>query len=158
MTRQKFEQRKVVLRGQEQVERAIAVLRNVPLDPVKPLEMLVREEVMGRKPDQNALMWAGPLKDIAEQCWANQRQYSAEVWHEYFKALFLPDAYTPDLCKTEAYRKWDYDPGGDPVLVGSSTDLTIKGFAQYLEQIHAFGGQMGVEFHEAPPRGHAREK
>lgn len=152
MTRPKFEQRRMLLRGQEQVDRAIALLRTVPLDAGKPLEILVREEVKGRKLDQNALMWAGPLKDIAEQCWANQRQYSAEVWHEYFKAQFLPDAYDPELCKVESYRKWDYDPGGDPVLVGSSTDLTVKGFAQYLEQIQAFGGQMGVEFHEAPQR------
>ena len=153
MTRQKFEQRRLLLRGQEQVDRAIALLRTVPLDAAKPLEVLVREEVKGRKLDQNALMWAGPLKDIAEQCWAQQRQYSAEIWHEYFKAQFLPETYDPDLCKTEHYRKWDYDPGGAPALVGSSTDLTIKGFAQYLEQIHAFGAQMGVEFHEAPARG-----
>lgn len=153
MTRPKFEQRRLLLRGQEQVDRAIALLRNLPLDDKKPLEVVVREEVKGRKLDQNALMWAGPLKDIADQCWANQRQYSAEIWHEYFKGQFLPEAYDPDLCKTEHYRKWDYDPGGDPVLVGSTTDLTIKGMAQYITQIHAFGGQMGVEFHEAPQRG-----
>lgn len=153
MTREKFEQRKLLLRGQEQVDRAIALLRNVPLDAERPLEVLVREEVKARKLDQNARMWAGPLKDIAEQCWSDGRQYSAEIWHEYFKQQFLPDEFDPELCKDDAYRKWDFDPGGQPVLVGSSTDLTVKGFAQYMEQIHAFGGQMGVEFHEAPPRG-----
>jgi len=153
LTRPKFEQRRLLLRGQEQVDRAIALLRNVPLDAGKPLEVLVREEVKGRKLDQNALMWAGPLRDISEQCWSDGRQFRAEVWHEYFKAQFLPEQYDPDLCKTEHYRKWDYDPGGAPVLVGSTSDLTVKGFAQYLEQIHAFGAQMGVEFHEAPARG-----
>lgn len=153
MTRQKFEQRRLLLRSQEQVDRAIALLRTVPLDDRKPLEVLVREEVKARKLDQNARMWVGPLKDIAEQCWSGQRQYSAEIWHEYFKQQFLPEEYDPELCKDEAYRKWDFDPAGQPVLVGSSTDLTIKGFAQYMEKIHAFGGQMGVEFHEAPPRG-----
>ena len=93
-------------------------------------------------------MWAGPLKDIAEQVWVEKRQYSAEVWHDYFKAHFLPDAYDPELCKREDYRKWDRGPGGDPVMVASSKDLTIRGFAQYLDQIHAFGANMGVEFHE----------
>lgn len=153
MTRQKFEQRRLLLRGREQVDRAIAMLRTVPLDDKKPLEVLVREEVKARKPDQNALMWAGPLKDIAEQCWAEGRQYSDVIWHEFFKEQFLPEQYDPELCKSEQYRKWDYGPGGGRVLVGSTTDLTVKGFAQHLEQIHAFGGQMGVEFHEAPHRG-----
>ena len=153
MTRQKFEQRKLLLRGQEQVDRAIALLRTVQLDDKKPLEVLVREEVKARKLDQNALMWAGPLKDIAEQAWIEQRQHSAAVWHEFFKQQFLPDFYDPELCKDERYQKWTEGPGGDQVLVGSSTDLTIRGFAQYLEQIHAFGAQLGVEFHEAPPRG-----
>lgn len=154
MTRQKFEPRKLLLRGQEQVDRAIALLRTVPLDDKKPLEVLVREEVKARKPDQNSLMWAGPLKDIAEQAWIDGKQHSAAVWHEYFKQQFLPDFYDSEFCKDEKYQKWAEGPGGDQVLVGSSTDLTIKGFAQYLEQIHAFGASLGVEFHEAPPRGY----
>jgi hypothetical protein len=152
MKRPTFEQRRMLLRGQEQVDRAIALLSKVPLDTEKPLEFLVREEVKARKLDQNALMWVGPLKDISEQCWIEQRQHSDIVWHEYFKKQFLPESYDPELCKSETYLKWDYDPAGDPVLVGSSTDLTIKGFAQYLEQIYAFGAHMGVEFHEAPKR------
>jgi hypothetical protein len=146
-TRPKFEQRKILLRGAEQVERAVALLRNVPLDSLKPLELLIREEVRARKPDQNALMWAGPLRDIAEQCWVEGRQYSAEIWHQHFKAQLLPEEFDPDLCK-EGYQKWDHGPGGDRILVGSTTDLTIKGFSQYLEQLHAFGGSLGVEFHE----------
>lgn len=153
MTRPKFEQRRMLMRGQEQVDRAIALLRNLPLDEDKPLEVLVREEVKARKLDQNSLMWAGPLKDIAEQAWIEKRQHSAPVWHEYFKQQFLPDFYDPELCKDEGYQKWAEGPGGDQVLVGSSTDLTVRGFAQYLEQIHAFGAALGVEFHEAPPRG-----
>lgn len=152
MTRQKFEQRRVLLRAEEQVERAIAVLRNAPLDPLKPLEFLVREEVKARKPDQNALMWAGPLKDIAEQVWVERRQYSADVWNEHLKELYLPEEFDPELCK-EGYEKWGFTPSGKRALTGSSKDLTIKGFAQYLDQIHAFGGNHGVEFHEPPQRG-----
>ncbi|MGK5049908.1 recombination protein NinB [Janthinobacterium sp. GB4P2] len=153
MKREKFEQRRIRLVGAQQLATALALLPHLPLDADKPLELLIREEVKGRKLDQNALMWAGPLRDIAEQCWIEGRQHSAEVWHEYFKAQFLPEQFDLDLCKSEKYQKWDFGPGGDRVLVASSTDLTIKGFAQYLDQIHAFGGQMGVEFHEAPQRG-----
>jgi hypothetical protein len=149
--RPKFEQRKIRLIGAEQLERAIAVLRNVPLDADKPLEFLVREEVKQRKPDANALMWAGPLRDLSQQAWLDGRQFSAEVWHEFCKKEFLAEEFDPELC-LEGYRKWDIDPAGERVLVGSTTQLTVKGMSQYITQLHALGGGLGVEFHE-PPRG-----
>jgi len=101
--------------------------------------------VKARKPDQNALMWVGPLKDIAEQAWVNGRQFSDEVWHHHFKTLYLPEVFDAELCK-EGYRKWDWSPSGAKVLVGSTTELTVRGFAQYLEQVYAEGAGMGVEF------------
>ena len=151
--RPKFTQRKIRLVGPVQLATAMALLPNLPLDQANPLELVIREEVKARKPDQNALYWAGPLKDISDQCWIGGKQYTSEVWADYFKRLFLPDEYDAELCKDETYIKWSYGPDGEPVLVGSSTDLTIKGFAQYLEQIHAFGANLGVQFHEAPQRG-----
>jgi hypothetical protein len=149
MKRQKFEQRKILLRAELQRQGAIALINNLPLDADKPLEIVVREEVKGRKLDQNALMWVGPLADIAEQAWVEGRQFSAEVWHEHFKRAYLPEEIDPELCK-EGYRKWDYTPAGERVLVGSTTDLTVKGFAQYLTQVEADGANMGVQFHVNP--------
>ena len=149
--RPKFEQRKIRLIGETQRETALALLRNLPLDPVRPLEVLFREEPKMRKLDQNAAMWAGPLRDIAEQAWVSGRQFSAEVWHETYKREFLPEEFDPELCK-EGYRKWDYTPKGDRVLVGSSTQLTVRGFAQYLEQVIADGANRGVMFTEKPGR------
>ncbi len=97
-------------------------------------------------------MWVGPLKDISEQCYVEGRSYSVLIWNEHFKGLYLPEEYDPELCKKETYKKWDYKPDGARILVGSSTELTIKGFAQYLTEIYAFGGNLGVEFHESPQR------
>jgi hypothetical protein len=144
-----FETRRIVLRGAEQQERALALLQHVPLDSDSPLEMVVREEVKPRKKSQNDLMWSGPLADIAAQAWVNGRQFSDVTWHEHFKRLYLPEDFDAELCK-EGYRKWDYTPHGDKVLVGSTTQLTVKGFAQYLEQVYADGANMGVEFHANP--------
>lgn len=148
-TRPKFEQRKFRLVGELQLRTVMALLPNLPLDAAKPLEIVIREEVKARKLDQNALMWAGPLKDIAEQAWVEGRQFSDLVWHEHFKKLYLPEQFDAELCK-EGYRKWDFTPAGDKVLVGSTTDLTVKGFAEYLEQVYADGANMGVEFHANP--------
>lgn len=142
----KFDARRFVLAGEEQRRNAIALLSNVPLG----LEVLIREQVKQRGLDANALMWAGPLKDIAEQAYVGGRRYSAEVWHEQFKAEFLPEDDATDLCELVKdpikWKKWDYTPNGDRVLIGSTTDLTKKGFSQYLEQIHAYGSLLGVQF------------
>jgi hypothetical protein len=127
-------------------DRAIAAIQNAPIDPLRPLQVLVREEVKQRKPDQNALMWSGPLADIAAQAWIGGRQYSADVWHEHFKREHLPEEYDPELCK-EGYRKWDFTPGGERILVGSTTQLTVRGFARYLTQVESDGAGMGVTFH-----------
>lgn len=153
MKREPFTQVRVLLAGQSQLNYAMAHLQRAPLDPRRPLELLIREEQRQRKPDQNALMWSGPLSDIAEQAWADGRQYSAEIWHEYFKKNFLPEEFDPELTK-DGYVKWDYGPDGERVLIGSTGQLTVRGFSQHLEQIHAFGAQLGVRFHEPPQARH----
>ena len=95
-------------------------------------------------------MWAGPMVDIAEQGYVDGRTFTAEVWHEHFKREYLPEEYDPTLCK-EGYRKWDYTPKGERVLVGSTTDLTVRGFALYLQQIEAYARiELGVQFHASP--------
>ena len=142
----------MLLREAEQVERAISMIRNAPLDAKRPLELVLREEVKARKPDQNALMFAGPIRDIADQAWLDGKQFSGEVWHEYMKRQFLPDQFDAELCM-EGYVKWESDPGGDPVLVGSTKKLTVHGFSLHLEQVFAFGASLGVQFHESPQRG-----
>lgn len=148
--RQEYPARKIRLVGEMQREAAVAAIRNAPIDAESPVECLLREEVKARKPDQNSLMWAGPLKDIAEQGYLNGRTFSAEVWHEHFKREYLPEEFDPALCK-EGYRKWDYTPKGERVLVGSTTQLTVRGFALYMKAVEAFAQvELGVQFHANP--------
>jgi hypothetical protein len=132
-----------------QREQALALVRNLPLDDKKPLELVVAEHKPPRKPDQNALYHAGPLKDCAEQIWLEGKQYSSDVLHEYFKRQFLPEEYTEDEC-LKGYSKWSFDPSGERVLVGSTTKLTVRGFSIFLEQVLAFGASFGVQFHASP--------
>jgi len=134
-----------LLVGASQQAAVQAFVGNLPLDADEPLEVVVRERQKPRKMSQNALMWVGPLADIAEQAWVLGQRFPAESWHEQFKRDFLPEEFDPELC-LEGYRKWDYTPRGERVLVGSTTDLTVKGMAQYLTQVEAAGAQLGVEF------------
>lgn len=127
------------------MQQAHTILNCVPLDPDKPIEFILREEQKQRKLDQNALMWVNQLADISAQAYIEGRTYSAKVWHEHFKELYLPEEHEDGITK-EGYRKYDYTPGGKRVLVGSTTQLTVRGFALYLTQIDAFGASLGVMF------------
>jgi hypothetical protein len=96
-------------------------------------------------------MWAGPLKDIERDAWFRGRQYRAEIWHEHFKEVFLPDETDPDFDPShvvDGYRKWDMNPwNGNRQLVGSTTQLTDKGMRIYLLQIEAEAAtEYGVTF------------
>lgn len=147
--RQPIKPRPFLLRDERVRETLIAAIRNLPLDQVQPLEVVIREQIKGRRPDANARMWAGPLKDIADQAWIEGRQHSAEVWAAYFKRELLPEEFDPAMCK-EGYEKWAYDPGGERILIGSTTQLTVKGFAEYVTAIEAFGASLGVLFTASP--------
>jgi hypothetical protein len=144
--REKYQTRQILLGNGMTKETAKSLIDNCPLDPVKPLEFILREAVKPRKADQNALMWSGPLADIAQQAWVQGRTFSAETWHEHFKREFLPESHIEGMTK-EGYQKWDITPSGERVLIGSTTDLTVRGFSEYLEQIHAYGASLGVRFH-----------
>ena len=109
MTRPKFKTRIIRLVGETQRETAIAMLNNLPLDAEHPLEIVAREEVKVRKQSANDAMWAGALKDIAEQAWLNKRQYSAEVWHEHFKREYLPEDDDPDIAARDKFRPGQED-------------------------------------------------
>ncbi len=159
VSRPAFKTRTIRLVGEQQAEVAYAALRHAPIDPERPLEMILREEKKTRRPDANAAMWAGPLRDIAEQAWVKGRRYSAETWHEFYKREYLPDVDDPeiDLLVRDGYRKWDTDPGGERVLIGSTTQLTVRGMAIYMQQVEAHGANLGVQFHVAPGKYEGRE-
>lgn len=133
---------------------AFAALSNIPIDPVRPVELIFREEKKTRKPSQNEAMWAGPLRDIAEQAWVDGRQFQIETWHEYFKEKYLPEDDDPELetLARDGYRKWDIDPDGNRQLIGSTTQLLIRGMALYMQQVEAHGASLGVVFHAPPSR------
>jgi len=154
MKREKYPVRKIRLVGNIQRETAISILENAPLDTIKPLEFILREEVKPRRQTQNDLMWACQLKCISEQAYVQGRTYADKVWHEMLKEMFLPDTFQSPEHQAEmvkdGYRKYDTRPDGKRVLVGSTTELTIKGFAIYLQQVEAYGAQLGVIYSANP--------
>lgn len=153
LDRPKFIERKILIDGETRRDLAVNALLNLPIYADEPLECVIRERVKGRKLDQNSLMWVNQLKCIAEQAWSNGHQYSAEIWHEYFKKENLPDPDDPEFDIThvkDGYTKFAIAPDGSRVLIGSTTQLTVKGFAIYLQKMEATGAICGVQFSENP--------
>jgi hypothetical protein len=149
-----FQKRTIYLREEKQRETLLALVQNLPLDDARPLQITIEEYRPTRKLSQQAYLFAGPLRDIAEQAWIDGKQFSADVLHEFLKRELLPEEFDPEFCKDD-YQKWRYDPKGNRILVGSTTGLTVKGFARYTEQVIAFGAALGVSFTERSEHGNA---
>lgn len=150
MDRQKFQRRPFLLRDEAVRDNLIRVIQNLPLDADHPLEIVIDERRPTRRLSQQAYLFAGPLKDIAEQAWVDGKQFDITTWAEFLKRELLPEEFDPEYCK-DSYVKWRYDPSGNRILTGSTTELTVKGMANYITGVLAFGGNLGVQFTERAP-------
>lgn len=90
-----------------------------------------------RTTKQNARYWGkGILFQIAEQAVSNGKMYSAEVWHELFKRMFLG---VDELLNGDVIGK-------------SSKDLSTSDFAAFSDQVEAYAiTDLGVTFYELRP-------
>ncbi len=94
---------------------------------------------------QQKLMWAA-TRDISEQIWPEGVKYKTYIWHHYLKREYLPEDDQENIREltVPGYRKWQYDD--KQILSGSTTQLTVKGMAEYTEQLIQFGIENGVNF------------
>ena len=142
--RDKFNSRSILLRSQQQVDTLLYLIPNLPLDPDKPLEVLIREQVKQRGLDQNGLYWKR-VGEIANQAWFQGRQYSKDVWHEYAVKHILPEEITTK--DGEIRSKWVDCPDGSQTVI-STTQLSKGTFAAFTEEVEVFGAGLGVHFTE----------
>lgn len=142
-------ERVIILTNPAVQSNAVMVIRNLPTD--SSMEIAIRPRKKVRSNSQNSLFWAARLRDISDQAWIDGKQYSAEIWHEYFKKKHLPEGDEPnisELVKDPAkYHKWAWLPDGSISLAGSTTQLTTKGMMLYMTQVEAFcATELGVQF------------
>ena len=143
-----FKQKVIKLLAEAQKVHALSLLNNVPVGVN--LEVVIREATKKRNNDQNSL-YRHVVSQISDQVWVNKRQYEPDLWHIYFKNLFLPDEisepYIHELVtKPETYKKWKYLPNDKQELVGSTTELTTYGFSQFMEKVYVFASEHHVIF------------
>lgn len=107
------------------------------------LRCVVSEYKATRSTEANAYMWAGILEPTAQQAYVAGQRYTAEVWHEHAKELFLPE------INARGQEKWYYPPElPNPKmaallqppqkqrrLVMSTSHLNTAEMALYLDQV-----------------------
>lgn len=139
-----FQTRTILLRSEKQRDLAHILIDTVPLDDEKPLEVVIGERHEKRSVLQNRMMWAELDRIARRVAHTTGIGYTASSWHIFFNQEFLPEEYEEGITK-RGYVKWEYLPNGNRICIGSTTELTKKGFNEYMEQIHAYVAGLGVE-------------
>ena len=125
---------------------------DVSVSPVMEVEICLFSKP--RTDEQNKLMWSGLLADFSTQGILFGRQFSTMVWHEHLKEKFLPEQYKKGITKKN-YIKWIEMPNGQLKLIGSTKDLTTKGFGCYLETLYHYGAyELEIKFRASPGQGY----
>lgn len=98
----------------------------------KPLKVIITSEEKPRHSQQNKYYWGVVLAQFAEQAWANHKQFSAEVWHEYLAQKYCPhtEFVLPD--QTILTRR------------KSTSEFSVSEFAEYVAKCQAYGAELGV--------------
>ena len=88
-----------------------------------------------RTSEQNALLWAHAYPPIAQKLSeVNNQIITKEMAHYVCKDKFLPPVMVPR--KDGTFKRY----------VGSTARLGKKAFGDYLEQVYAFGVELGVYY------------
>ena len=83
---------------------------------------------------QNRLYWA-ILSDISEQV-VPGKSYEPSVWHEYLRALFLPE------------RVMELPDGSIKMLEPSTAELNLAAFSEYVDKVTKWAIEHDVKLTE----------
>lgn len=100
-----------------------------------PLRIIVTEDEKKRNTEQNKRLWGYLYKTIAEQAWVDGKQFSKDVWHEFFARQF-------GVCEEMIL------PDGEIITRRkSTTEMTVGEFAQFMTDIEVYAAtELGVEW------------
>lgn len=103
----------------------------------EPLHIIVTNAAKRRNAEQNKRYWRGVLQQIAEQVWIDGKPFDKKNWHEFYAEKF---GYFEEIDMPDGTRK---------LRRRSTTEYTVKEFAEYMTKIEADAAQeYGVMFQE----------
>jgi len=109
---------------------AHALIQGLMREAATGYELVLRPLKSKRSIDQNRRYWA-LLRELSAVAWIDGRQFSDQVWHEYFrKALIGCDEI--------------HMPDGTTELRGiSTTTLSVEQFGDYMTRIEQWAAEQG---------------
>ena len=130
-------------------DNATKQVQNLPCDGS--IEICIRPITKTRSASANARHWAAVMKDLSEQAYVDGKRFSVDIWHEFLKAKFLPSPECEDIAllvkNPEKYQLFASMPDGSIKCVGSTTQLTVRGFSEYMEAVQSWAAsECGVMF------------
>jgi hypothetical protein len=110
----------------------------------KPLWCIVTNDAKKRNNLQNARYWKAVLKPIADQTWVAGRHFESKAWHIHYAEKFLPMIEVP------------MPDGSIRLERTSTTDLKVREFSEYMQQVEADAAtELGVRFDADPSQRQA---
>lgn len=148
-----YEPRTIMLKGDEQKERALAAIRNLPIDPERPLRIVIDDPMPGQTRDQQKKMHA-MIGDIARQYPHAGRQWSAEdmkrVLLDQFQRDTMNDNVIGPLWGAAGQMRMApaFDGSGVVVLGATSKKFSSRLTACMIEWLYALGAELKIEWSE----------
>lgn len=107
-------------------------------DNGNPLRVILTSSDRKRSSEANAYYWGFLLEQIADQAWVEGRQYSKDVWHEFFAQTYAEKIEIPLPDGTIHSRR------------KSTSEMKVAEFTDYLHNVEAYAAtELGVRFVDA---------
>lgn len=104
-------------------------------DDGRPLRVILTSSDRKRSSEANAYYWSFLLEQIADQAWVEGRQYSKDVWHEFFAQEYAEKI------------EFALPDGSMMTRRKSTTEMKVGEFSEYLQKVEAYAAtELGVRF------------
>ena len=124
--------RSILITSEKSLETVAQVLRYLPIDNKKPIEIVIREKVKNRTLSQNRLMhkWFSSIANFAFE--STGIKHSEKKWKWFFKDLYL------------GYESEEMPNGRYVSQLRSTADCSTKELTEFLEKIDMHCVEMGL--------------
>lgn len=151
--RQPIDKRTLLLRGEEQRERAIVILQRVPIDPERPIRVVIDDPLPAKSRDQEQKYHA-MIGDIADQF-----EHCGKKWSADDMKRLLVDQFKRDTIKDpDVSHLWAsmgvvemapaLDGSGVVVLGVQTRKFPLKLAIVFIEWLQAFGDELQIKWSE----------
>lgn len=146
-----FDKRTLILRSDDVRERALALIRNLPIDAEKPLRIVIDDPLPAKSRDQEKKYHA-MIGDIARQF-----EHCGKKWPAEDMKRLLVDQFRRDTAKDPAIAElWNsmgilemapaLDGSGVVVLGIQTRRFPMRLASIFVEWLFAFGAELNIEW------------